>query len=88
MGCCSYRLDWTLNIFFYISNLDIVTQLFEHLYEHLIHDTVLLVYKPTDVRSGSTDHLRKLRLGDAFFQAFDLYVYIKIILYHNAPRFQ
>lgn len=33
-------------------------------------------------------HLGKLRLGDTLFQAFDLYIYIKIILYHNAPRFR
>ena len=35
----------------HIRNLDIVAQLFEHIHEHLINDTGLLVYEPADVRS-------------------------------------
>ena len=60
----------------HIRDLYIVTQLVEHIDKRLIHYAVLLVYKPADVWCGSSDHFRKLRLGNTFFQAF----------YHNAPR--
>ena len=81
-------MPFLLFLFLNISDLDIVTQLFKHLYKHLVHDAVLFIYEPADVWSGSSYHLCKLRLGDTPLQAFDLNVYIKIVLYHNAPRFQ
>ena len=80
-------IPFLLPLFLHISDLDIVTQLLKHLHEHLVHDAIFFVYEPADVRSGSPHHLGKLRLGDAFFQSFDHYIYIKIILYHNASRF-
>ena len=59
--------------FLRIGDLNIVAQLLKHLDEYLVDDAVLLVYEPADVRSGSTDHLRKLRLDYTLFQTFDLY---------------
>ena len=69
----SKNIDLSVCFLLHIRDPDIVTQLFEHLHKGLVHNAVLLVYKPADVRSGSAHHLRKLRLGDALFQAFDFY---------------
>ena len=64
-----------------ICDLYIVTQLVKHLDKRLIHNAVLLVDKAADVRCGSSDHFRKLCLGDTFFQAFYLYIYTKIVFF-------
>ena len=64
---------------FDIGELDVISELFHHLYKRIVHDLLLLLNQPVHIgRRGSGLH-GQFRLRDLLFHAFYFDIYFNVI---------